>query len=107
MNAEAIRRSADEAEELHKMLVSMSKTKGLEKFSELIQPSNEIVHRLKSLATRLEKREPVAAHKVETPKEAPAMPPIQVKSVAGGIQIGNLIIQDRSLAMELINLHIS
>lgn len=113
MFPEAIRRSAEEASDLHKMLVSMSKTKGLEKFTELIQPSNEIVHRLKQLATRLEKRDPkpavssVAASRPVEPKEAKASPPIQVRSVNGGIQMGNLIIQDRALALELIQLHLA
>lgn len=109
MLPEAIRRSAEEASELHKMLVNMSKTKGLEKFSELIQPSNEIVHRLKQLATRLEKRDPkpaVAASKPEEPRTIKADSPIRLIQKGEDIQIGNFIM-DKNMALAFLNQHVS
>ena len=104
MTLERLKESADISREMTHKITELAKHPNLHPMAHLIKNAQSITDLLNDTCKRLEKRQPLTKpEKVEAPKHG-----IEVKVTKdGGYQIGNLIIHDQKLALQLMSQWVS
>lgn len=99
MTLERLKDSRDQMQELTDRIAKLSKT--LKPIEPVVKSAQSIADLLSDTCKRLEKHSPV--HKPQETAHTPQQSKtVEVKPVTGGWQIGNLVVHDQALALELM-----